>query len=300
MRGWLWCVLVLHSGGDVARGAGFVAPLTSWSDFAASRLWDDGRAEVALYDVSGSRYGLERAFEAITVVVKEPFDLERHVKAAAGQDGRSTEVLKLNHEVTLPTGVYSYRQMATLQLRRSDLEPLKLTTTSQELCGITTKHWRSDHPDRLRTHSYFDGEGDRDHELPADEAWVFYDALPLKLRSMTPSAEPLELRLLPPQLSNRAPAPELAPAVLRWGGIEELATPVGAISVRQVTLEHAGGQDVFSLQEDFPHILVRWQQADGTTYLLRNMRRIAYWRRTKPGDRELLERPDPVRSLAIP
>ena len=271
----------------------------AWGDLSASDIWDQGVAEVALYDARGKMEGSERQFEAVTVVVKEAFDLDQMVKAGPASK-RVEDVLKLNHELTVPTGTYTYRQMASVFLRRTDLGAVKLSVASQELCGMTTKRWRSDAPRRFHTSSYFDGEGDRDFTLEFAPGTVFYDALPLWLRAQAPRAEPLAVMLVPGQIASHAADPAPARAVIAWGASETVTTSAANFRAREVTVEHQLGRDRFLIEEDFPHILVRWERADGTVYALKNLVRLPYWKYTRPGDRKLLEEPNPVGSQAKP
>jgi hypothetical protein len=270
--------------------ATLAAAAAPWGDVAGSDLWDQGVAEVALYSVTGPMEGSERTYEAVMVVVKEPFDLAQMVKAGSASQ-RVEDVLKLNHEVTVPTGLYTYRQMASVFLRRSDLAPVKLTVASQELCGITTKRWRSDTPAVFHSSSYFDGEGDRDFALPVTRGTLFYDALPLWLRAQAPRAEPLRVKLVPGQISNHARDPAPVGAVLTWGATGSVTTPAGEFRTREVSVEHPGGRDRYAFAEEFPHVLVRWVRGDGTRYELRNLVRLPYWQYTRSGDRQVLEEP---------
>ena len=41
------------------------------ADFLPSRAWDDGKAEVSVYDSRRTIYGKERVFESVMIVVKE-------------------------------------------------------------------------------------------------------------------------------------------------------------------------------------------------------------------------------------
>ena len=70
------------------------------------------------------------------------------------------------------------------------------------------------------------------------------------------------------------------------------------VAVFQAEVDHVRGG--FDQVEDFPHVLVRWERADGTVYALRNVVRLPYWKYTHAGDRKLLEEPHPVRQQANP
>ena len=56
----------------------------------------------------------------------------------------------------VPTGIYTYHQMASVFLRRDSGELRKLSVMSSEGCGISTAHMVGG---ELETRSYFDGQG---------------------------------------------------------------------------------------------------------------------------------------------
>ena len=110
-----------------------------------------------------ARYGHHYDGRALLVLVKEPWAPELEVKAddpaAAG-----FEVLKLNHVRDVPTGIYTYHQMASVFPRRDTGALRKLAATSSEACGVSTAEMVRG---RLETRSYFDGQGDRTLDYPA-------------------------------------------------------------------------------------------------------------------------------------
>jgi hypothetical protein len=114
-------------------------------------VWDDGRAEYCAYEVDWARYGHLHPGRALLILVKEPWNPELEVKAdEPGPDG--FEVLKLNHLRDVPTGIYTYHQMASVYLRRDNGALRKLVATSSEACGISTADLVRG---RLATRSYF-------------------------------------------------------------------------------------------------------------------------------------------------
>lgn len=263
-------------------------------------LWNDGNAEVASYTVVERRYGTLRQGRATLILVKETFDADRLVKADGPRPPeRTVEVMKLNHVLTTPTGVYTYRQMASVFLEREDARPLKLVTSSQEWCGITSKRMevRGASP-TLHTASYFGAEGDRAFSVPLDERTVLHDALPMWLRTLALDREGTrEVRLVPPQLSNHARPPEVAPATIAVGAPAPVEVPAGTFEAVPVTVEHAGGTDVFHLRAEAPHTLVRWDRADGGRYALEWVRRAPYWE-MNAADQVGALGPDPEADLA--
>ncbi|MFK7989325.1 MAG: hypothetical protein AB8I08_25125 [Sandaracinaceae bacterium] len=249
-------------------------------------IWNDGNAEVAQYQVMERRYGTMREGHATLIAVTETFDALRLVKADLGT-AHPLDVIKLNHVLTTPTGVYTYRQMASVFLDRTTARPLKLATSSQEWCGITSKQMVLRGPAAtLHTFSYFGNEGDRAHPVLVDARTVLYDALPLWLRTLDltrPGAR--RVQLVPQQMSSHAPAPRVAQATITVGPSDDaLRVPAGAFEAVPVTVQHDGGTDIFHFDAEPPHTLVRWDRADGGHYALEWVRRAPYWRMSDDGE----------------
>jgi hypothetical protein len=250
-------------------------------------LWDDGQAEVASYRAVERRYGELREGTATLIVVSERFDADALVKDDGPVRARHTlGVMKLNHSLTIPTGVYTYQQMASAFLARGDARAVKLTVGSQEWCGVTHKRLvvRNGRA-TLHGSSYFGGEAERAFDVPLDDRTVFYDALPLWLRTLDlsrPGAR--QVRLVSQQLTNRVRAPEVAPARITVGRAASLEVPAGRFEAVPVTVVHHAGRDVYHLDARAPHALVRWDRSDGGRYTLLEVRRARYWELHDVGD----------------
>ena len=153
---------------------------------------------------------------ALTILVKEPWAPDLEVKADTPRpDG--FEVLKLNFIRDVPTGIYTYHQMASTFLRRDDGELRKLATSSTEGCGISTAEMTDG---SLTTRSYFDGQGER--RMPWPEGAVPEDALPAVLRDWVVGEPPATMLVFPSLLAGRFPGLEAARVAAdhdaRWPG----------------------------------------------------------------------------------
>lgn len=243
-------------------------------------LWDDGNAEVASYRAIERRYGTLREGTAALILVKETFDADQLVKDdGPTRAGERIEVVKLNHVLEIPTGVYTYRQMASVFLARGDARPIKLVTSSQEWCGITSKRLviRAGEAS-LHTSSYFGDEGERSFDVPIDDRTVLFDSLPAWVRTLDLSRRGARrVRLVSQQLGNRAPPPEVSSARVSIGRPQPIAVPAGRFEAIPVTVAHEGGREVFHLHPDAPHTIVRWDRSDGGAYELIRVRRARYW-----------------------
>ncbi len=183
----------------------------SWEPgFARDALWNDGNAEVSFYDAVDVRYGAPRTSRSVLIVVAEDLDRSRLVKADRPEaEPRTIRVLKFNYSRSVPAGVYTYQQMLSVFLAADGLAPVKLTVASHEWCGNTFVEWRSDRR-VLALRSYFESSRDRDAPLSVGDA-LFYDALPVKLRSLDfARTRSGSLRVIDSLFSNRRRRPGCA------------------------------------------------------------------------------------------
>uniref|UniRef100_A0A832MLA0 DUF3108 domain-containing protein n=1 Tax=Eiseniibacteriota bacterium TaxID=2212470 RepID=A0A832MLA0_UNCEI len=262
-------------------------------------LWDDGRAELSVYEGVVPRYGHDRPAKVTLVVVKEDLLEDTLVKSEAGpRPGRTVEAVKMHWVWQFSTGTYDYHQAATVMFRRADGVALKETMSSAEGCGITfvrvaPRGGRLVHA----AHSYWEGEADREVEVPrrAGQELLFLDGAPVWLRRWAGAARPFEtrVRLLPGQISARSPAAAARPvdAVLRYLGEEDLAVPAGRFRARRFAIAVGGATHLYWLDARAPHVLLRMQGADGRGMALAATRRLDYWNHTAPGDERRLWRP---------
>jgi hypothetical protein len=245
-----------------------------------SPLWDDGNAEMCAYEVVWARYGQLFPGRALLVLVKEPWAPDLDVKAdRPRRDG--FDVLKLNHVRDVPTGIYTYHQMASVYFRRGDAGLEKVAATSSEACGVSTAHWTGG---KLELRSYFDGLGDRRVRWP--ESALPEDGLPALLRDWVSEAEPpAELLVLPSLLSSRLE--EVAARRLRVEreAVGEVDVPGGRFDAVALRLE--GGDEAAALTYVFesaaPHRLLELRRGDGTVYRMARCDRLRYWEMHDPG-----------------
>ncbi|HUO87296.1 MAG TPA: hypothetical protein VM617_07880 [Thermoanaerobaculia bacterium] len=279
------CVLVLALAvaalGAACAAAAGPEPEGGDAAWRLDPLWDDGRAEVCSYRVAWPRYGETYSGSALLVLVKEPWAPELAVKADTPRaDG--FEVLKLNHGRDVRTGIYEYHQMASVFVRRDDGRLVKMATTSSEACGITTAQLVGG---RLTTHSYFDGQGER------QSAWsggLPEDGLPAMLRELVAGEVPAEVEVFPSLLVPRFP--ELEPGRWRLVRREIEATDAEGAPVAAVEMLLSRGEEwrryVFARQ--LPYQMLEHSASDGTRYRLARCERLDYWRLNRPGDEEWL------------
>ncbi len=281
----------------LAAGATAAAPPPSGPNaFAANPLWDDGRAEIDAYEASVRRYGVLRRLTAYLIVVKEDFSKKQLVKADPGHDPADLfTVLKLNHMIDYQTGIYTYHQMASAFFERPTMDLVKLSLTSNEWCGNTYKEYtRRAGGGALHAHTYWDNQAEATHDLPAGADVVFYDALPLWIRSLPQAPGTVRtLRLVPSQIDSKGARPEIRSVTLRALGEERVNAPAGEFRALRWELLDGGPPETFWTARAYPHVLVAWDRPDGGRYRLKWTQRLAYWTLNRPGDEKYLEGPAP-------
>ena len=287
-----------HASGGSPAGAPVPTTAAAGPEaFAASALWDDGRAEIDAYEASVRRYGVPRRLTAYLIVVKEDFSKRQLVKADPGHDPADLfPVLKLNHVITYQTGIYSYHQMASAFFDRGTMELVKLSLTSNEWCGNTYKEYtRRAGGGALHVHTYWDGQAEATYGIPAGADVVFYDALPLWIRSLPQTPGTVRtLRIVPAQIDSRGAPPEVRPATLKATSEERVQVPAGAFRALRWELQGSEGPpELFWTSRDHPYVLVAWNRPDGSDYRLKWTQRLAYWTLNRPGDERYLEGPEP-------
>ena len=250
--------------------------------WAMDPMWDDGQAEVALYEAKRPQYGKIESYESVFIVVKEDFNPQLYVKADAPYDGkRLLPVLKLNAVHSYWTDRYPYHYLLSVFVRRSDPASLvKLALGSQEWCGATfkmVKTWGG-RPELLY-HTYWDGEGDAARPLDLRPGDLLEDQMPLSLRSLkfAPGLE-LRRRILPSLISNNLHGyGGFTDATLHVAGEEEIRTPAGRFAAWKLEVKFGEVQQTWWFEKAETHILLRMDSSDGRTWLLKSRTRKPYW-----------------------
>ena len=242
--------------------------------------WGDGKAEFSLYAGEIVREGGPRACEVVHILVREPFDPKQLVKVDDWKKPETTQVLKLNQIIHVPTGLLIYQQMHSNFWRVDDAQLLKFSLTSNDSCGNTFKEAR-----RLgekltyEYRTYWDGMARGEEEIAIPANGHFYDELPWLVRTIDfakPSGE-FEIQLAGASINSKKDSFAFEPAKIAFTSDER------SINVK---VQHAGGTDQFILDRDPPHLLREWKAADGSSLKMKRNLKVDYWNYNKPGDRE--------------
>ncbi len=260
------------------RAAVAAMPETGDGAWRRARVWDDGRAEYCVYEATWRRYGELYPGRVQLVLVKEPWAPDLEVKADQPRDG-GFEVLKLNYIRDVPTGVYTYHQMASVFVRRDSGLVQKLSVMSSEACGLSTARMTGG---VLETSSYFDGQGTTSRPYPPSA--LPEDGLPLLLRGWVGTDPPAGLEVFPSLMAGRFPPLEATLYRASRRELGEIELPAGTFEAVELSLESADARLRYVFDRRPPHQLLEWGRDDGTAYRLAKCERIAYWQLNRPGD----------------
>lgn len=277
----LFLVVLLSLGGNSPAPSVAQAPAAFDSAWARHARWDDGQAEVALYDAKRPQYGKVETYEAVFIVVKEDLDAKLLVKADPPYEGRQlVPVLKLNAVHSYWTPNYPYHYLASVFVRRDDPGALvKLTVGSQEWCGNTFKLLKTTPRAELTVHSYFDPEGDSTRPVNLRSGDLLEDQLPLALRGLAfaPGLE-VRRRILPSLISNKlGREPQFLDATITVVGEETFATPAGRFASWKVGVKFGEIQQTWWFEKAAPHTLLKMESSDGRAWMLKARTRKPYW-----------------------
>lgn len=251
----------------------------SWAE---DKLWDDGLAEVAVYNAARVVYNKPRYFDYVYILVKEDFNKQYRVKTDDYEREDLYPVMKVNQFANIPTENYPYHFLTSIFYRRENpVQVHKYTNSSQEWCGNTFKllvekggRWE------YTFHSYWDGQGDDTKMLDATP--LLEDQLAYTLRTLKfEDGLKFNLPVYNTQISNRADPPVAYDAefeVRQVGAIDSLPGkfPPQDVWVVSVKLDDEKLNQYFFTQE-YPNILVEMTAWDGRKLRLKEYKRSAYW-----------------------
>ncbi|MBW2449408.1 MAG: septum formation inhibitor Maf [Deltaproteobacteria bacterium] len=150
--------------------------------------WYNHGAEISRFSLQQMRYGEIHEGDAVLVFVTEKMNPVTQIKADH-PGSQEIAILKLNAVRKFFTGIYPYSIMtsifAPVDVQKYPL-PLKISSSTQEWCGhVYTQMNLNENGYRVRMHSYFEGEGDRDLEvqkvIAEDALWTLIRLAPASL-----------------------------------------------------------------------------------------------------------------------
>jgi hypothetical protein len=263
--------------------------------------WQDGKAEVSVFELSQNRYNAIHPGKLVNIFVLEDFLTDKQVKNETYESKSSTQVLKNIVRSNFTTGIYDYSIHTSVftPLQQDRFSTLKVTNTMQEWCGTTFLQMNLKNGQYfLEQRSYFEKEGDRKVEL---QQAIVEDALQNQIR--------LDYKRLP--AGEFKFIPKLSYTALKHKPLE-LYTAIGELQEYKDTLFEGENlmeyrykiaeqerEVVLVFESDSPFKIVGFTESypsafDGevrtTTARLISTERLAYWGMNAPKDAEIREK----------
>ena len=264
----------------------FLSTLIISSADQFAEYWYRGNAEIAVYDLDQSRYGINRPGTVSLIFVTEPFSKKKHVKLdnpkQAGKD--KANVLKLNVSKKYNTGIYPYSVMSSSFIDIGNGELYKSTTSIQEWCGHVFSQANSNGKGgyKFDSYSYFETAGDTEIKI---KKTALAEEIMLKIRLNKLQPETKELTLVPSQemLRTLHIDPVSLKAELEWSEDHD---------TRTVEISFNGARNLvtsITYDKKFPYAIQKWSESyDGrngretTTATLKTIQLLPYWNMNSP------------------
>jgi hypothetical protein len=279
----------------------FLLAAATWQpDAQFWKVWGDGHAELAGYELTFPRYGQPRKGTAVTIFVSETFSNQLRVKADPGVHPVADQypVMKLNLMEDYQTGIYDYNDMtsAFVALAPINSHPIgsltKVSSSSQEWCGQTYQQVLFDSSKvRYTLHSYFDNEADQNKDLPYPANGVSEDQLLLWARGMAwPFLQPGESISVPFLFGLRTTRQAHKP--LAWGraklSVGKALTTINwggaTVSVQAFTVEIDNGPTrTYLVETAGAKRVLQWKSSTGEQATLLKSKRFKYWEMNREG-----------------
>jgi hypothetical protein len=266
-------------------------------DFNKS-YWEDGKAEIAVYDLVQNRYNGLHPGKLVSVFVLEDFITDKHVKNERYISKSSTQVLKNIRVSKFTTGIYDYSLHSTVftPLNQKQFPTLKVVNTMQEWCGSTFLQLNYENDVyNAQQRSYFEAEGDRQLVIPSaviedalmNQIRLDYKALPLGPFPIIPRLEYIALKHKD-LVSVQAEGSVSIYSENDFSGeylLKYIYRVKSQSRVVELVFEKAAPHTIVGFKESYPSAF------DGeirtTTATLNSSERLAYWGMNSPKDAEI-------------
>ena len=261
--------------------------------------WHDGKAELDGYHLTVSRYGQDRSGTAVMVFVTEPFSESRRVKVddANANPSDTFDALKLNLVRDFQTGIYDYNTMVSVFVRTKNLEPVKVSFSSQEWCGNVYEEMIF-RPKEVRGSyfSYFENESG-----PITLGWpkggVTEDELFIALRGLRDdflaAGEARTLPYLPGSFYARLTHHKqewIQATITRAKEPQNVRAPAGDFTTTLYDVRTSDGRaGQFWIEAAYPHRIVKWSLPPDVDGELLGSQRLEYWKLHGEGDEKYLK-----------
>ncbi len=277
----------------VAASMLFVLSPSFWSH------WGDGKAEISTYEVVQNRYGEERTARVAHIYVTEPFNTGKQVKSDSPEGEGVVQVLKQNRVKLFQTGIYEYSIMNSVFVPLNDYpiyslsgretgtanagEPIKVTFSSQEWCGMTF-HQLNNRTDGIesQSNSYFEMESDRRHLLDKPQKTLLADELFIAVRELARPLAEGEYTIYPTLEFCRLFHVDMKASRGQVKKRDVSVNQDGKIAPATIWTVTAGdSQWEFTVAKAAPHLILSYSNSEGGTVIERGTllksERLPYW-----------------------
>ncbi len=250
------------------------------NQWANNKLWDDGLAEVAIYEATRNIYGKSRSFDYVYVAVKEVFNEEFQVKTDDYNREDLFDVIKVNKFADIPTENYPYHFLTSVFFKRQQPHAVhKLTNSSQEWCGLTTKSFLSNSQGyKYEWISYWDGQGNGASKVASA---MFEDQLSYSLRALKfEEGLSFDIDIYPSQVTSKASPMEMKKAsitIQKDQLVDSVMQSYNQVWRVNLTYKETGNQIKYWFSGDYPNYLLQMEAWDGRKLKLKELSRYAYW-----------------------
>lgn len=253
------------------------------AQWAQDARWEQGTAEVAKYQAERTVYNKVRNFEYTFILVKETFNREFDTKTDDYDRDDLFDVMKVNKFARIPTDNYPYHYMTSLFFRRAQPAVVhKLTNTSQEWCGTTSKYFLNQGASyEFGYNSYWDGQGIG--QTTVDGNIMFEDQLSYSLRTLS-FAEGLSFkqRVAESQITSKATIPTIYDATFTVNQVNDFALdtdyPLEKAPVWKVRVQlDAQKTNEYWFDSQYPNVLLKQATWDGRQLQLKEVYMDDYW-----------------------
>ena len=261
--------------------------------------WNEGMAEVAIYDLQQNRYKDLNEGQLVSIFVTEDFLYDKQVKNDHYKEKKSTPILKNIQNRKFPTGVYDYSlfSSAFTPLDRNKFpKTLKVSGSSQEWCGTTYTQLNYRNKSYVSTlHSYFESEADRKDNFTDGytEDGLFNvlrmnpDMLPTGDIDFIPSVNVLRLKHLESKTyQSTATLQSYTGSDFKGDNLKvyHISTPALKRDVK-IVFESESPFQIVGWTDRYPSVFD--QQLRTTKATLTKVDRLAYWKLNSLGDESL-------------
>jgi hypothetical protein len=246
--------------------------------------WGDGKAEFDFYDAQIVRDGQPLVCEVLMIFQRELVDPKTFVRIDDPKKTDALATIRMNEIFTLPRGVFVEQQSFVANWRVDLASLVHLSLVGTDSTGNSSKRLEEKREGDslswfLIYDTYRDGAGFDRIVPPPGGTPVFYDELPLRVRTIDfskPKGE-FKIQLAPSTIDPRKGTIAFKPAKLNFTVTERKI---------DISIQHSAGTDRFALDGWFPFLLRDWNAANGSHLKLKNSLKADYWNYNKLGDRE--------------